>query len=125
MEVLLKKDQDGIGNTYKKERSFCEMSESRRLARDRWLADVYKRTLLGEAEDHGIQKGLEIGLKKGFEKGFKKGVKKSLLTILTIRFGEIPEELLRNLDSYGDDWEVLLKKGISCQTLEEFCEYWE
>ncbi|MDO4584940.1 MAG: hypothetical protein Q4D62_12655 [Planctomycetia bacterium] len=121
MEVLLKKDQDGIGNTYKKECSFCEMSESRRLARDRWLADVYKRTLLGEAEDCGIQKGLEIGL----EKGFKKGLKKCLLTVLTNRFGEIPEELLRKLDSYGDDWEVLLKKGISCQTLEEFCEYWE
>ncbi|MDO4584939.1 MAG: Rpn family recombination-promoting nuclease/putative transposase [Planctomycetia bacterium] len=116
MEVLLKKnDDEGVRKAYQKYRSFCQSSELRNIARDRWLADVYKRTLLGEAEDRGIQKGEEIGIKKG--------IKKSLLAILTNRFGEIPEELLRKIDSPGNDLDTLMKTSITCQTLEEFCDH--
>ncbi|MDO4583246.1 MAG: Rpn family recombination-promoting nuclease/putative transposase [Planctomycetia bacterium] len=119
MEVLLKKNKDvGIRDAYKKYQKFCETPELRQLAEERWLADVYKRTLLGEARDKGIREGLE----KGREEGREEERLKNLLKILQVRFGEIPKDVLQKLKFSENDWDTLLTESITCHTLEEFRE---
>lgn len=136
MEVLLKK-KNGVRDAYKKYHSFCQTPELRTLAEDRWLADVYQRTLLGEAEDRGVRKGREEGLKKGLKKGLEKGLEKgrkegkeegmkeSLESVLKARFGEVSEEVVRKIHSLDnhEKLDALLTASITCETLEAFCRH--
>ncbi|MDO4582724.1 MAG: hypothetical protein Q4D62_01345, partial [Planctomycetia bacterium] len=72
-----------------------------------------------------LEKGLPTGKKAGQKEGIQEGQRKSLLAVLRTRFGEIPEEVLRKIDSQEKDWGELLTLGITCDTLEEFCGYWK
>ncbi|MDO4585567.1 MAG: Rpn family recombination-promoting nuclease/putative transposase [Planctomycetia bacterium] len=122
MEVLLKKKKsNAVQDAYKKYRSFCQTPELRSLAEERWLADVYKRTLLGEAEDRGVRKGLE----KGREEGRLEERLEILLVILQARFGEIPKEVLEKIKSSESNLRELVAWSTTCNTLEEFCRYWK
>ncbi|MDO4574103.1 MAG: Rpn family recombination-promoting nuclease/putative transposase [Planctomycetia bacterium] len=131
MEVLLKKD-GGVGGAYKKYRSFCQKPELRSIAEDRWLADVFRRTLLGEAEDRGLRLGRKEGLEQGRTKGRLEGRAEgrvegnidALLSVLTVRFGGVPAELEQKIRSLTDSatLENLLTAGVTCATLEDFRE---
>ena len=139
MEVLLKKHANhGVREAYKKYHSFCQKPELRTLAEERWLADVYQRTLLGEAEDRGIKKGREEGIAEGIEKGREEGITKgiekgiekgrdeerrqNLFLVLRTRFGAIPPQLIQKINSAGN-LEFLLTVSITSDTLEEFSSY--
>ncbi|ACN98286.1 conserved hypothetical protein [Sulfurihydrogenibium azorense Az-Fu1] len=74
----------------------------------------------------GIGKALKTGkekfIKEGLQQGLQQGLKDSILEILELKFGVLPEDVKAKINS-TDDIEVLKemrKKAILIQSLDEF-----
>ena len=70
--------------------------------------------------EEGMQQGIEKGMQQGMQKGLQQGEAKILIRQLTKRFGELPEETLRKIESADAD--TLLQwseRVLTAQTLDE------
>jgi flagellar biosynthesis/type III secretory pathway protein FliH len=82
------------------------------------LLDVESKIASAVAE--GMEKGLEQGIAQGLSQGLSQGVVKSLLTILTARYGILPEEMKRRIDQADcEQLEQWLAKAMTAKNLDE------
>ncbi|EIJ41990.1 hypothetical protein BegalDRAFT_1087 [Beggiatoa alba B18LD] len=72
--------------------------------------------------EQGIQRGIERGMERGIEQGQQKEKRRDVLTILEIRFGELPVSLVEQINVITDI-ELLayyLKQAILSDSLSAF-----
>jgi hypothetical protein len=55
-----------------------------------------------EGIKEGIKEGHKEGLKEGLEEGHKEGQRKSLMKLLTLKFGELPDAILQRIRAADD-----------------------
>lgn len=65
---------------------------------------------------------LEKGLKKGREEGREEGWRNALITALETKFGAVPDELSRKIQSLEseDALQRALQRALASETLEDF-----
>ncbi len=68
------------------------------------------------------QIGIEKGIQQGLQKGILQTARKSIIQVLGIRFGEIPQPLAAAIDKIDDAsrLEMLHKKAITIESIEKF-----
>ena len=78
--------------------------------------------------EEGIQEGLQRGLQKGIQEGLQKGVQEGksevLINLLTKRFGILPQEMRKNiqsLDIYRID--IITNEIFHFETLDDVQKY--
>ncbi len=86
---------------------------------DDWIRDAEKR-----AEDRGEAigeaKGEAIGEAKGEAKGEARGVRKSCLKVLSIQFGDLPEELRTHVNQASfESCESLIEQALKISSISE------
>jgi flagellar biosynthesis/type III secretory pathway protein FliH len=80
-------------------------------------------TMTGFAErfrEEGMQRGMMKGMQKGMQQGMQQGEAKVLIRQLTKRFGELPEEISRKIETADAD--TLLQwseRVLTAKTLDE------
>ena len=89
-----------------------------------------KMTYITTAERIGIKKGIEIGIQQGIEKGIQKGIQKGALlkaqemlqNTLTIKFGDLPEDIKAQITQINDLDKInaLFEIAIRTDSLDEF-----
>jgi hypothetical protein len=93
-----------------------------------------KMTYITTAERIGIKKGIEIGIQQGIEKGIQKGIQKGmqkgallkaqemLQNTLTIKFGDLPEDIKAQITQINDLDKInaLFEIAIRTDSLDEF-----
>ena len=87
-------------------------------------------TYITTAERIGIKKGIEIGIQQGIEKGIQKGIQKGALlkaqemlqNTLTIKFGDLPEDIKAQITQINDLDKInaLFEIAIRTDSLDEF-----
>ncbi|MBL7986600.1 MAG: hypothetical protein JNJ94_00870 [Chlorobi bacterium] len=84
--------------------------------------------------NRGLQQGIEQGIEKGMEKGIEKGIEKGLqqlrtvvLTLLTNRFGELPESVVNSINSINvpETLSQLSLRAVTSASVQEFIQFLE
>ena len=73
--------------------------------------------------EKGIEKGIEQGIEKGIEQGVQRGEARMLLSLLRLRFGELPDAMQQRIESADAD--TLLRwseRVLTARTLAEILD---
>lgn len=83
-----------------------------------------KMPYVSSAERFGIEKGLKQGRQEGLEQGLE-GLKEAIRDVLTVRFQELPTNLITKIDEIKDLTRLkeLHRKALQVNTLMEFEGY--
>jgi predicted transposase YdaD len=77
------------------------MNAAEQLRREGWKKGREEGIRKGREE--GIRKGREEGIREGREEGIRRGRRSTLLKLLALRFGPLPERVKRRVRRAGDD----------------------
>jgi hypothetical protein len=72
--------------------------------------------------DRGIEQGIQQGIEQGMEQGTLRTTREMLKETLLIRFGSVPEEVTRRIQSENDleKLQTAHRLAITCKTASEF-----
>lgn len=72
--------------------------------------------------EQGIEKGIEQGIEEGFEKGVERGLHESILDLLTVRFENVPADMVTQVTAVTDvdSLRQLNRQAILVETLADF-----
>ena len=73
------------------------------------------RDLIAIGIEQGIEKGIEKGIAKGIEKGIEKGKHQLILSLLSYKFKNIPEDVVNQINTITEDVKL---DEIALRTLE-------
>ena len=81
-----------------------------------------KMTYITTAERIGIKKGIEIGIQQGMQKGALLKAQEMLQNTLTIKFGDLPEDIKAQITQINDLDKInaLFEIAIRTDSLDEF-----
>jgi flagellar biosynthesis/type III secretory pathway protein FliH len=81
--------------------------------------------LLSNMELRGMERGLEQGLERGLEQGTRQTARDSVITVLRVRFGEVPTQLTDALNNIEDLplLKQLLETAVNVNSMTEFQQF--
>jgi predicted transposase YdaD len=73
-------------------------------------------------EQMAMKKGMEEGKQQGIQEGMQQEVLRLLVQILNIKFKEISESIIKQLENINDKYvlELLHSHAILCNSIEDF-----
>jgi flagellar biosynthesis/type III secretory pathway protein FliH len=102
--------------------TMAEFEEEKRMT---YISSTERRALKRGMEQ-GIEQGMEQGIQQGIQQGMEKAAlqsrRETLLDILAVRFGNVPESLLRVIDGVAEVSRLkqLLRSAATAGSLTEF-----
>jgi flagellar biosynthesis/type III secretory pathway protein FliH len=81
----------------------------------------YAQVLMEQGEKKGVKKGVKEGEKKGEKKGELRATKRHLARLLELRFGPLPEDVTKTVNSTRDlaQLETWLDRILTAETLDD------
>jgi predicted transposase YdaD len=76
------------------------------------------------AIEEGKEKGKQEGKQEGIQEGRQEGIRESIVDALTVRFGEVSDEIVTQLDQVGnvDVLRSILRQAITVDSLDAFVQ---
>jgi hypothetical protein len=70
------------------------------------MVTIFEKWGIEQGIEQGIEKGIEQGIEKGIEKGVREGLlqgqRRALLSVLTKRFGQLPDRMVARVNALSD-----------------------